>query len=497
MNTKVSVQSSADGEQDTPRQFHRTMGLISNFSLGFTYLSPLSGVYALFAFALALAGPPAMWWILIVGAGQMLVALIFGEVASQYPITGGLYPWCRRLWGRRYAWLAAWVYLWANVVMITSVAQYSTTFIGTLFGFKINAETGLLTAGAVLLVAMAFNMSGTKTLARVARLGFWCEIIGVIALGIYLLVFHRVNDFSVLFDTFGMLASDGSYYSAFLAASLLGLYMFFGFEACGNVAEEVQNPSRGIPKAMILSIVFGAISAIISFAGYLLAAPSLKDIVNGQITDPIPVILNEALGDWGAKGFLVIAIIAFLSCVLSLQAAVSRLIFSFARDQMLPASKWLSTLSNNAVPNNAMLVSCAAPLLICFWIYLQPDNLNRITAFAVVGVYLSFMMVVFAALRKRLQGWKPGGEWTLGSWGILVNIAALVYQVAAVFLLVSPVQGDLPWYDRWVVITGLSVVLGVGFIYMFSARPYGRSNALENDAIEHANKLRASRSASL
>lgn len=81
-------------------QFQRTIGLISNISLGFTYLSPLTAVYSLFALAITLAGPPAIWWILIAACGQLLVALVFGEIASQYPITGGLYPWARRLWGK-------------------------------------------------------------------------------------------------------------------------------------------------------------------------------------------------------------------------------------------------------------------------------------------------------------------------------------------------------------------------------------------------------------
>ena len=79
---------SAIREQD----FHRSMSLWSNMALGFTYLSPLVGVYSLWAYSLALGGPPAVWWIIIVGCGQFLVALVFGEVVSQFPLAGGIYP---------------------------------------------------------------------------------------------------------------------------------------------------------------------------------------------------------------------------------------------------------------------------------------------------------------------------------------------------------------------------------------------------------------------
>lgn len=449
---------------DNTQQFHRSIGLISNFSLGFTYLSPLTAVYSLFALAVTLAGPPAIWWIPIVACGQLLVALVFGEVASQYPITGGLYPWARRLWGRKYAWIAAWIYLWALVVTITSVV--------------------------LLLMMMAINMSGTKNLARVARIGFWCEIVSVIALGIYLLLFHRAQPFSVVFDSMGVIAKDGSYQPAFMAAALIGLFMFFGFEACGNVAEEVKNPSKKIPLAMILSIVFGALSAMVSILGYLLASPNLMNIVNGQIADPIPAILNEALGETGATVFIIIAVIAMLSCILSLQAALSRLIFSFSRDQMLPGSAWMSKLSKNSVPDNAMIVSCLLPVLICVWVYFQPDNLARITAFAVIGIYISFQMVVLAALRQRLKGWKPAGEWSVGGWGMLVNILALAYGLCGIWLLAQPAESS-DFIDRWTVLVGLAVVVISGLIYMALARPFGRSNAPENDAIEHAKRLNA------
>ncbi|MEL2242070.1 APC family permease [Leclercia adecarboxylata] len=478
---------------DTTQQFNRSIGLISNFSLGFTYLSPLTAVYSLFALAVTLAGPPAIWWIPIVACGQLLVALVFGEVASQYPITGGLYPWARRLWGKKYAWIAAWIYLWALVVTITSVAEYTATFVGSLFGFEISPGNMLITSVVLLLMMMAINMSGTKNLARVARIGFWCEIVSVIALGIYLLIFHRAQPFSVVFDSMGVIAKDGSYQPAFMAAALIGLFMFFGFEACGNVAEEVKNPSRKIPVAMILSIVFGAISAIISILGYLLASPNLMNIVNGKIADPIPAILNEALGETGATVFIIIAVIAMLSCILSLQAALSRLIFSFSRDQMLPGSAWMSKLSKNSVPDNAMIVSCLLPVLICVWVYFQPDNLARITAFAVIGIYISFQMVVLAALRQRLKGWKPAGEWSVGGWGMLVNVLALAYGLCGIWLLAQPAESS-DFIDRWTVLVGLSVVVISGLVYMALARPFGRSNAPENDAIEHAKRLNAGQS---
>ena len=93
----MSVNIQGDSEQlitlGIEPKFDRSMSMLQNFALGFTYLSPVVGAYTLFDSSLATGGPPMIWTYLIAGAGQLLVALIFGELVSQYPLAGGLYPW--------------------------------------------------------------------------------------------------------------------------------------------------------------------------------------------------------------------------------------------------------------------------------------------------------------------------------------------------------------------------------------------------------------------
>jgi amino acid transporter len=478
------------------QDFHRSMSLWSNMALGFTYLSPLVGVYSLFAYSLSIGGPPAMWWIVIVGCGQFLVALVFGEVVSQYPIAGGIYPWARRLWNRKYAWIVSWVYVWAVIVTVTAVAEFGGGFVASLFGIEHTPVIQLVTAVGLLLLALAVNFSGTQMLARVAKIGLAAELIGVVALGLYLLAFKRVNSFSIFFDSMGA-GGDTVYIITFLGSALSGLFLFYGFEACGDVAEEVDDPTRQIPKAMMLTIIVGGVSGLMSYIGYVLAAPDLQAIVNGDDPDPIPAILESSLGTAGSKIFLCVAITAFISCVLSLQAAGSRLIYASARDRMLPMSGWLSRMSErHSVPINALLVACVVPILICLYVYAAPDQLPRITAFAVLGIYVAFQAVVLAALRQRLKGWRPAGNWNLGRYGFAVNVLALCYGIFAMVLLLKPGETG-SFLDRWVVAIGLAIVLVTGFLYLMIARPDRHSDDVgEGDAIEVAAKLRSLRAGS-
>jgi len=344
---------------------------------------------------------------------------------------------------------------------------------------------------AVTAVCLVCNVFGTRVLALISKIGLAAELIGIVLVGLYLLVFQRHNPVSVFFD--GMGTGAGGYFGAFLAASLVGLFLYYGFEACGEVAEEVPNPARSIPRAMQLTVVVGGLAAILAFAGYALAAPDLTAIVSGADTNPIPAILQNSIGTVGTKLVLVVTLTSFIAGVMSQQAAASRIVFSFARDDMFPGSRVFSQVSpRHRVPVNSLLAVNVVPVLIFVFVYFSPDSLVRIAAFQVLAGYAAFQLVVLAALRMRLRGWRPAGAWSLGRYGLVVNIAALVYGVLAMVLLAAPTgDAETPFVDRWIALIGFLVVSAVGLVYLLAAKPEGKSTAPEGDALEVAARLRA------
>jgi amino acid transporter len=181
---------------------------------------------------------------------------------------------------------------------------------------------------------------------------------------------------------------------------------------------------------------------------------------------------------------------AFISCVLSLQAAASRLLHSFARDGMLPASAWLAKLSpRTQVPTRALIVASVIPMIIAVIVFVLPDTLVQVTSFAVLGIYVAFQAIVLASLRQRFMGWKPAGPFNLGTWGMVVNIGALVYGIFAIILLLLGSTFSLA--DTYVTWIGLVVVIVIGALYLIIARPDKKSTSPEGDAIEVAAKMRA------
>ena len=462
--------------------FDRSMSVWENFALGFTYLSPVVGVYTIFGTAFVAGGPPMWWTYLLVGIGQMMVCLVFGEIVSQFPISGGLYPWARRLYGKRWAWMAGWIYGWALFVTLAAIATGAAPFIAELFG--IEATPVVATAIALVLIACTtvLNLSGTRLLARVAMFGFICEMVGAIVVGSYLLIFARHQPLSSLLDT-NILPDGKNYLPAFLASALGAMFCYYGFEACGDVAEETPDASRTIPKAMRLTIYVGGAAALWVCLGLILAVPDVGAVMSGRDKDPVVTILKTAMGEIGLRIVILIVSVSFVSALFSLQAAASRLLFAYARDEMIIGSERLSHLSPGShIPAAALVVAGVVPAAISLSALWLRDAIATIISFAAVGIYIAFQMIVVAALVARRRGWRPSGPFSLGAWGLPVNVVALIYGISAILNMFWPRSPQDPWYTNYGVMVTSAGVVALGALYMMVWKPYNRGMAPEGDA---------------
>ncbi|PWV58853.1 APC family permease [Plasticicumulans acidivorans] len=466
-------------------EFRRDMSMWANFALGFTYLSPVVGIYSVFGIALAMAGPPMIWSLLIVGLGQWLVSLVFGEIVSQYPIAGGVYPWARRLWGTRWAWMTGWVYNWALLITIAGVAFSSGVYLSALLGLEPSSFSNVICGIGMIGFATVVNLLGTRVLAFVALLGFAAELLGALFVGGWLLLFHQHQGFAALFDSFGAASIHGSdYLPLFLGASIIGIFQYYGFEACGDVAEEVQDPTRRIPRSMRLTIYIGGAAATFVCFALIAAVPDIGAVLRGEVADPVGAIMGDAFGPVGTRLVYAVVLLSFISCVLSLQAAASRLLYAFGRDRMIAGGAWLAHFDHvRHVPPYALLVACVLPMGMVVLSLLSESALLKMVSWASLGIYIAFQMVVLAALRARLRGWQPSGAFRLGAWGLPVNLAALAYGVCAITVIAWPWDASLVWYDKYFLELMSIGGLLLGYAYMRVTSVHARVDAPAGDAL--------------
>ena len=107
-------------------QLNRVLGFFSNFAVGFTYLSPMVGIYSLFVFGLGIAGPAYIWLTFIPLIGMLFVALVFGELASHYPVAGALFQYSKFTVGPRFGWFVGWFYGFALLITVAVILVVET-----------------------------------------------------------------------------------------------------------------------------------------------------------------------------------------------------------------------------------------------------------------------------------------------------------------------------------------------------------------------------------
>jgi amino acid transporter len=499
-------------------QLNRVLGFFANFAVAFTYLSPMVGIYSLFILGVALAGPAYIWLTFIPLIGMFFVALVFGELASHYPVAGALYQYSKFSVGPAYGWFVGWFYGIALLVTVASVdygvVGYVTALSHNWFGTDwdpTNHTTILLIVLVLLAIQTTLNITGANVMGRVAQLGVGVEILGTLGIAIILAIHGFHHGLGFLFSTQGATHADtnvygvdfsGSWVSAALIAVLAPVYIFYGFESAGDIAEETKDARRQIPRSMRWALIWGGIGSLVLTGALLLAMPENDPVKATFDGGGVPFILSQLSS--GMQDFLLVLIIfAFFSCGTSIQGAGSRLAFSYGRDGALPASGWLSRVhSRFRTPVNALLAGAVISLLFVLLVYYQPSEnkdiwfitypagttgLYSLISFAVSGIYLSFLLTVIAAIVARSRGWVPEGTFRLGRWGWTVTLIAAAYLGLMLLNVVVPSglsSGRALFNLDWITLVVMVLIALVGAIYFLIARPDRKVATHLHDEVE-------------
>jgi amino acid transporter len=487
-------------------QLRRVLGLFANFSVAFTYLSPMVGIYSLFVLGLGTGGPAYIWLNFIPIIGMLFVALVFGELASHYPVAGAVYQYSKFSVGPGYGWFVGWFYGFALLITVAAVDTGVVTYFAALthnwFGWDLDPAdhfTILWITVLLLVIQTILNITGAKVMGRVAQFGVYVEIVGTFGIALILAINGFHHGFGYLFTTQGVqhaatnplaLNFHGSWLAAALIAVLAPVYIYYGFESAGDISEETKDAGRQVPRAMRLAVIWGGIGSMVLTAALLLAIPAggIGDTVNAT-EGAVPHILAQLPA--GVQDFLLLMIIfAFFSCGTSIQGAGSRLAFSYARDEALPASSWISRVHPRfGTPTNALIGGACITVLFVLLVFASPaqdkhfgfitypggvNALVALVSFGVSGIYLAFLLTVIAVAIARVRGWVPEGQFTLGRWGTTVTWIALLYLGLMLINVVLPTGLSSPraYFNLdWITLLVMFVIAVLGAIYFFIARP--------------------------
>jgi urea carboxylase system permease len=471
-----------DDAQDLARfgykqELKRSLGLFSSFAVAFSYISPSTGIFTLFALGLTTIGGVFIWSWPIVAIGQFVIALGFAELASHYPVAGSVFQWTKYVAGKTYSWFAGWIYLFAGILTVTAVCVTLPLALIpalNLMGWSVanNLTNQKIIAILTLVTVTVLNIFGVRLVAIVNNTGVFFEILAMVVFAFILALFHHHQSASVVFHTGGTSLTTGT----FLVAMFMSLFVIYGFDTAGTLAEETKDPRREAPRAILASVLGAFVIGGIFLFCMLLAIPDLGTAIKegwGPAT-----IIDSNFGSAMSAAFLMAVSAAIFVCCLSIQTSTIRLCFGMARDGALPGSKVLARVHARL---HTPIASCVVVGLLAFIPMFQYAGAGIIAIAATGMIYLSYFVLNIALLRARLRGWpKEKAPFSLGKWGLPLNVVGVLYGGAMLVnfawprAATNPRPRELPgtldfgwsWLNgRPVLWTVLVVILLVGTAY--------------------------------
>jgi amino acid transporter len=410
------------------QELKRSLGTFSSFAVAFSYISPSTGIFTLFALGLTTLGGVFIWTWPVVALGQFIIALNFAEVSSHFPVAGSVFQWTKYLSTRTFSWFTGWIYLFAGVLTVTAVvATLPLALIPALNGLGWTGlgaggsalHTQLVVALITLIVITVLNIYGVRLVALINNTGVVFEILGMFVFALIMLAVYNHQGFHVVTNSGGLHVGSNT----FLVAMFMSLFVIYGFDTASTLSEETKDPRRAAPRAVLFSIVGAFVIGGVFLLGTLMAIPNLGAAIKGGYG---PAQIIEANFPHAiATIYLLIVSAAIFVCCLSIMAATIRLCFGMSRDNRLPFSRPLARVAPSL---HTPVWSCIAIAVLAAIPFLQYSGVGIIAIAATAMIYLSYFLGNLAILRARLGGWpRATAPFRLGRWGLLINIVGLLY----------------------------------------------------------------------
>lgn len=388
-----------------------------------------AGVYALIGPGAGNAGN-AVWLAFVLAAlVASFTGLCYAKLSSIFPVSGAEYVYIGEASKSKFlAFLVGWL------VILSGIFSASAVALG--FGGYLYLYTGLpreLLAIALIVILSIVNFMGIRESVATNVALTIIELVGIaimILLGASFL--GQVDYFESPTGLEGIVAAVGVIFFAFV-----------GFEGLVKIGEETKDPTRTIPRALLISL---AISTIL----YVLVALSVVSIMPytefATSSAPLATVAEEAAGPEIGYAMSLIAIISTANTVLIVLMATSRIAYGMSRRSALPS--FLSRVHpQRGTPHLAVIFSMVAASVFCF--------MGDITFTANMANYTIF--IVFLAVDAAL----------LIFWRKKVIKGSAIAVVAALGVLSSLVM--LTQFDFMVSLLSLILIASGAFIYKFIA----------------------------
>ncbi|SPO27068.1 related to GABA permease [Ustilago trichophora] len=482
-------------------QLKRNLSMMTILGLSFSIIAAPFGLSTAFSIALTCGGPVTiLYGWLVVSLISLCMAASLAELCSMYPTSGGVYVWAAfvatKKWAPLTSWIVGWVSLVANWTLCLSINFGGAQLImAAISQFRNNewapeAWHTILTFWACMVIAAIVNAYGVKYnyLDRLNTLSFYWTAAGTLIIAITILA--RAKDgrkdaefvFAGWENTSGW--PDGW---AFFVGLLQASYTLTGYGTVAALCEEVAEPEKQVPRAIVWSVVAASITGFVYLIPVLFVlTPDAAALLSTAAGQPIPVLFSLATGSAGGGfGLLFIILGVFTFAGIGSLTVALRCTWAFARDGAIPGSKYWSKVNKSLdLPLNALILSTVVVSLLGL-IYLgNTAAFSAFTGVATICLSISYGIPIAVAMFRRRSMLK-GAPWNLGRFGYVINMITFVWIVLATVLFCMPttMEVEASTMNYASVVFAFFFVLSAGWWFAWGSRHYvGPLGAVADEA---------------
>lgn len=468
------------------QQLNRNFRFISTLGFACTLMSTWEISLMTSFFSLLNGGTAGMiWGYLFVWIGYLLVFASMAEMASISPTSGGQYHWVSEFSPpsiqRFMSYITGWVSVLGWQVGLASLAFLVGTMIQGLLvlnnpDYVFENWHGTLLVIAITAFCIIFNTFLAKRLPMVEGLILIFHVLGFFAVLIPLWVLGPRGDPKQVFTEFlnlGEWQTDGL---SFMVGLLAPVYTLIGADSAVHMAEEIKDASMVLPRAIMTAATVNGLMGFIMTITFCFTLGNTMDIIFSPTGYPfIQAFYNVTKSNAGTSIMTAIIIVNITSACISTVATVSRQTWSFARDGGLPFSSFIAKVKPGwNIPLNAVLLTFVITAL------LSLINIGSVTAFhaigslavnAILGTYLiSFSVMIL----RRLRGPLPPRRWSLGKYGLFVNLGAIAFLLVVWVFVFFPLAPQVtPETMNWsILMFGSTMLFAVVYYLLVGKKRY-------------------------
>lgn len=384
---------------------------------------------------------------LLGGIITICAGLSGAELAAAIPKTGGMMAYLKHTYGDLTAFLLGWaltiIYFPANIAALSII--FGTQAV-TIFGLSADENTFKVIIVAILTAAFItfMNFLGAKTAGGIQTIFTICKLIPLIIL----IIFGFLHKGTVHFQLFPIEAgNDQSFMTALGSGLLATMFAYDGWIHVGNIAGEMKNPKRDLPRAIVLGLSAVMVVYLLINIAFLLVMTANQ---LAATTTPASEVSKILFGQIGGKVVSIGILISVFGTINGYTMTGMRIPYVMAKEHKLPFSTWFGKLSETGAPSNAGLF-----ILLVAIIMMLLGGFEVLTDMLVFVIWIFYTMTFIAVIILRKREPDLNRPYKVPFFPIVITIAI----IGGVFIVVNTLftQTMLAIYGIVLTLIGLPI----------------------------------------